>query len=110
MITKNDLEEAIAECQGARSPNANTCIKLASYYVIKDHLEKSELPVVRLPYAEGNSYDAGSRKYRSDTQFGKAIEHADDYDVMQTIDELLETLRVLQPRLYDAFIRKITAL
>ena len=34
MITEQDLLEAIAECQGQRNPNANTCIKLAAYYII----------------------------------------------------------------------------
>ena len=38
MITEKDLQEAIAECQGERSPNASTCIKLAAFYTIKEHL------------------------------------------------------------------------
>lgn len=35
MIKLEDLEEAIAECQGQRNPNADTCIKLAAFYTIK---------------------------------------------------------------------------
>lgn len=38
MITEHDLQEAIAECQGERNPNAQTCIKLAAFYTIRDHL------------------------------------------------------------------------
>ncbi len=38
MITEHDLQEAIAECQGKRNPDANTCIKLAAFYTIKEHL------------------------------------------------------------------------
>ena len=38
MITEKDLQEAIAECEGQRNPNANTCVKLAAFYIIKDHL------------------------------------------------------------------------
>ena len=38
MITENDLQEAIAECEGVRNPTANTCLKLAAFYTIKDKL------------------------------------------------------------------------
>ena len=44
MITKQDLLEAIAECQGVRDPRANTAIKLAAFYTILDHLEYDERP------------------------------------------------------------------
>ena len=43
MITEEELQEAIAECQGQRNPNANTCLKLASYLTILDH-QKAEEP------------------------------------------------------------------
>ena len=42
MIKEEDLQEAIAECQGVRNPNANTCLKLASYYTILDHTKEEE--------------------------------------------------------------------
>ena len=42
MITEKDLQDAIAECQGERKPNANTCIKLAAYFTIYDHLFPKE--------------------------------------------------------------------
>ena len=38
MITEKDLRAAIAECQGARNPNATTCIKLAAFYTILNNL------------------------------------------------------------------------
>ena len=38
MITEKDLQEAIAECQGQRNPNANTCIKLAAYLTIQKEM------------------------------------------------------------------------
>ena len=44
MITLDDLEAAIAECEGERNPNANTCIKLAAYYTILN--EKQGKPPV----------------------------------------------------------------
>ena len=48
MITEKDLRAAIAECQGARNPNASTCIKLAAFYTILNNLypEQKEEAVV----------------------------------------------------------------
>ena len=106
MITRQELQEAIAECQGQRNPNASTCLKLASFYTIMDHLEeKTATPV---EYSQGYSYDAPV--YESGTEFGRAILGKDQNEVIEAIDELMETLRVFQPKLYSAFIRKITAL
>ena len=38
MITEKDLQEAIAEGQGQRNPNANTCIKLAAFLTIRKEM------------------------------------------------------------------------
>ena len=52
MITEMDLQEAIAECQGKRNPNADTCIKLAAFYIIKArrihmHWVKVLMPILK---------------------------------------------------------------
>lgn len=107
MITEKDLQEAIAECKGARNPNASTCIKLAAYLTIQRELygekeEKAEIPLY--------SYDKGSVdtvSYYSETEFAKEIEGRNADDIWQIIDELMTTLQVIQPRLYEAVMRKI---
>ena len=38
LIREQDLREAIAECQGKRNPDANTCIKLAAYFTILQNM------------------------------------------------------------------------
>jgi len=105
VITENDLHEAIAECYGQRNPNANTCVKLASFLTILDHLQKEQEEPVR----SGYSYDPPEKiAYYSDTEFGQAVSGMQADDVMQIMDELLETLRLMHPKLYHAFMRKIT--
>lgn len=107
MITEYDLQEAIAECQGVRNPNANTCIKLAAFLTIQKELygekdEKAEVPLY--------SYDPAPTEtisYYSDTEFAKLIEGRNPDDIWPIIDELMTTVQVVQPRLYDAVIRKI---
>lgn len=102
MITEHDLHEAIAECQGQRNPNANTCIKLAAYYIILEHLEPKE---------EGYSYSPPPvptvSHYTSDTDFGRAVEGKDLDELLPLIDEIMSALSVIQPRMYDAVMRKL---
>lgn len=116
MITEQDLIEAIAECQGERNPNANTCIKLAAYYTIKNELfgKPEQLPVVADNATSGYSYaDAPAEPvettidYYSDTDFSRAIDGRPSADIWPIMDELMSTLQVLQPRLYDSVMRRL---
>lgn len=104
MITEKDLLEAIAECQGTRDPKANTCIKLASYYTILDHISKKEEP-------EPPIYSFASRSdivnYYGSSEFAKIIEGRDSDEVWEVMDELMSTLQVVNPRLYASVIRKL---
>lgn len=111
MIREEELLDAIAECQGTRNPNANTCIKLASFYTILDHIKKPDEPASR-EYMHAYSFDTPTVQsdYKSDSEFGRIVQEKNANDVLKTIDELMETLRMMQPRLYDAFMRKLTAL
>ena len=98
MITENDLRQAIAECQGERNPNANTCIKLAAYYTIQDHIGMPDNP--------GNSYAAAESQagdgitYQSDTAFSRAVYGKNANDVLAIVDDLMDALQALCPRLY----------
>lgn len=104
MITEKDLHEAIAECQGVRNPNANTCLKLASFYTILDHM--TEQPKYSVQY----SYDAGPVErfgYVGDSEFLQSVQGMNTSDVMGLMDELMSTLQVMQPKLYNGVMRKI---
>lgn len=110
MITIEDLQEAIAECQGVRNPNAGTCIKLAAFYIIKDHMEGKE-PETR---PDGYSYreppdeaDEVMIGYESGTEFSEAINGQDPFRIWPIMDELMSAVQVLNPRLYAATMRKI---
>lgn len=114
MITEHDLMEAIAECQGERNPNANTCIKLAAFYTIRNELFGKPEPVVA-ENATDYSYAAApaepvenSIDYYSDTDFSRAIDGRDPADIWPIIDELVSTIQVIQPRLYDTFMRRLS--
>ena len=96
MITKQDLDAAILECNGMQKPNSKTCIMLAAFYTIRDHLypDKNDNadPEPIMPRLEGGYSYAASR---------------DQIEILAIIDELMETLRVINPRLYMSVMRRI---
>lgn len=108
MITEKELQEAIAECQGVRNPNANTCLKLASYYTILDHVAPNDQKI-QAPVIQGYSYDAPV-EYDSESEFMRAVKGISEYDRMALFDELMSTLQLMNPRLYKAVIRKTATL
>jgi hypothetical protein len=104
LITERDLQEAIAECQGERSPNANTCIKLASYFTIQDHL--FGVPDSSASFsAAPESLPCEGITYQSNTDFSRAVYGKNADDVLAIVDGLMDTLQVLCPRLYRITMR-----
>jgi hypothetical protein len=86
LITRKDLEEAIAKCQGQKNPTANTCIKLAAYYTILDHTP------------DDSSYSYSSNP--SNSEFMRLIKSRNVGDALFVIDDMMEELQVINPKLY----------
>lgn len=103
MITEKDLQEAIAECQGQRNPNANTCMKLAAYYTIKDHLFNKP-QAVSYSYAPGPSETVN---VSDDSEFLKVVNGKNLDEVFSVMDELMATINVINPRLYEGVMAKL---
>ena len=82
-----DINESIYELESGAT-SYDSCHKLASLYVVKDPLEPA--PVVN--YSQGYSQ--------------KDLTPNRD-KVMDIFSELLETIKVTQPRLYECVMRKL---
>lgn len=105
MITEKDLQEAIAECKGQRNPNASTCIKLAAFLTIKREMYGGE---VDQETPQMYSYAPPPEiEYNSGTEFSDMIKGMELDRLLPVIDELMTTLKILHPRLYDGVIGKI---
>ena len=109
MITRHDLEEAIAECQGQRNPTANTCLKLAAFYTIRKELFGEEKEAERPMYSYAPPPEEFMERY-GDSEFLDAVEGKPLDSVMRIMDELMESMQVLQPRIYDSVMRKVSSL
>lgn len=113
MITEHDLKEAIAECEGQRNPSANTCLKLAAFYTIKDKMypepdmETGTEPVF-YSRATGPKIPEGKVETQSDTEFSRLIDGMDYTQLIPVVDELMTTLQAIMPRLYNGVMRKLS--
>lgn len=116
MITKQDLQAAIAECQGERDPNANTCIKLAAYFTILNAMyPEQEVPIQPPTTVEpltGYSYQSAPTAENtitidSDSEFAESIEGRPQSEVWPILDEFVGTIQILNKPLYNALIRKL---
>lgn len=104
MITRQDLDAAIAECVGERDPTSNTCIKLAAYIIIRNELYP-DVPVTSEQTAYSYSGDS-SVHLNSGSDFATAVEGLPADSVWAVVDELAQTVKILQPRIYRATLRK----
>ena len=114
MITLHDLDTAIAKCQGEEHPNANTCIKLAAFYTIKEAMfgnpDESSDTITDRGYSNAAPPEDAPETYvdfNSGTDFSRAIDGKEAYPVWEVMDELLTVLQATNPRLFDGVMRKI---
>lgn len=108
LITKEDLEAAIAECQGERNPNAQTCIKLAAYYTILENvMPKNDFGASYAPAP--TVIDTGERyvDYQRGTELSKLIYGKDALPVWEVMDELMQAVKMLMPPLYNGTVEKL---
>ena len=96
LITRKDLLDAIEKCQGQKNPNANTCIKLAAYYTILDHTP------------EDSGYSYASKP--SNSEFMRIIKSKNLDDVLFAMDEMMEELQAVAPKLYYQTMERVQSL
>lgn len=102
MITKQELEEAIAECESMPS-SYQSCEKLAVFYTVYRYLYGTE---------NAHSEVIPPCKYITekygDSEFLTAVTDKKEKSVFGVIDELMSTLQIVNPKLYNATLTKIT--
>lgn len=109
MIREEDLREAIAECEGVRSPSASTCLKLASYYAILDHKFGRSDPEQGQNQSQ-YSYASQSEIPFGDTELSRVIEKKGMSTCYPIIEETIEAMSVVVPKLHQAMLRKLDSL
>ena len=100
MITKNELIRTIQELEGSPQSYQN-CEKLATFYLIYDHLySQKDAPEVR------TSQEVTIGQH-GDSEFLQAAAGTEAAKAWEIIDELMEILKRLQPRLYNSVLNQL---
>lgn len=105
MISEKELLDAIDECQYKLPNTFSTCEKLAVFYTILDHLKKAEdsYMMSRDPEPETVIGDYG------ESEFYLAVQGKDSKKVWSIFGELMDALKVLNPKLYSRTIERLIA-
>ena len=114
MITEKEIEQAIKEC--LREPvTGNKRAVLADLIIIQDYLfgETTQAQEAPQPHPM-RSYSALPMEQvenyiqtNGDSEFLRAVDGRKSDKVWKLIDELVEAVKILHPRMYTAFIDKV---
>lgn len=98
MPTKEDLLEAIKECQ-QKELTYNTCEKLATFYILLNYLYPSKEDGYSFSYSEITTFPnfEGS-------EFKQAIAGKDIEKVVDVLDEHMNMIQLLFPKEYNKII------
>lgn len=105
MITLREVEDAICEMEAVPDANFETCRKLAVFYILRDYMGGG-LPSLGYSAADSPREKIGNH---GDTEFLGIVAGRDPDGVWSVLDELMETLRITNPRLYDGVMRRLDA-
>ena len=97
MVTERELLDVLRECESASSSFQN-CEKLAVFHALNDKY-----------FADDAETRVKTPEIRpvSDSEFMTLIAGKDWSSLLAILDELMDTVKILQPRLYDAVMQKL---
>ena len=114
MITEKEIAQAIEECM--REPvTGNKRSVLADLIIIQDYLfgepmqaQEAPPPIPRQSYSAPPMEQVETYiETNGDSEFLKAIDGRKADKVWKLIDELVEAVKILHPRMYTTFIDKV---
>ncbi len=101
MISQRELLKAIEECE----KNVNSfqgCEKLSALYTVYDHLYGQPVEYTNIHTETETIIETDG-----DNDFLKAINGKSAVKIWNIVSELMESVKLIQPRLYDAVMQKI---
>lgn len=101
VISQRELLKAIEECE----KNVNSfqgCEKLSALYTVYDHLYGQPIE-----YANIHTETESIIEVNGDNEFLKAVNGKEAGKMWEIMSELMESVKLIQPRLYEAVMQKI---
>ncbi len=110
MVTLRELEEAIRECEAAPA-NYTNCTKLAVLYTVRHYMYGGDPPpensTYSIPLPTPPEPKENVVPEYGDSEFYQAIAGMPSEKAWRVMSELMETLHIVNTRLYDGVIRKL---
>ena len=100
MPTREELIEAIEKYQ-QEEPTYQNCERILVFTLMLDRYYGNE------PMVAGYSSKMAQNRYSSESEFMKVAEKIDESHLFAVLDDLFDTLRVLNPRLYESCMMKL---
>ena len=113
MITEKEVAQAIEQCM-QEPVTGNKRAVLADLIIIQDYLFGEPTRAQEVPHMPTQSYSAPPMEQveiyvetNGDSEFLKAFDGRKAERVWKLIDELVEAVKILHPRMYTTFIDKV---
>lgn len=100
MLSKNELLKAIDELEDS-APTFQNCQKMATFYTLLNAMYRSGNEQQVTTVREEVIGDHG------DSEFLRMLDGMPSDMAWAIVDELMDAVRVLQPRLYDSVMRRL---
>ena len=105
-----EIEWAISELEGKESTESGYALLAALYTCRNEMLGLSSTPPQIAAYSEAVSPATERLDLYGDSDFLRAVAGKDPASALAVMDELMETLCVVNPRAYDSVMRKLARL
>ena len=111
MLDPKEIDIEIARLEYGES-SYPAYAKLATLYTIKNHMNRAEAKQrePRQAYSLAAAPESAYTDRYGGSEFLREIEGRDQESVFAIIDDLIDTLRVTNPRVYNGVLRKIRAI
>ena len=104
MIRREDLLEAIAECEGIKHPTSTTCIKLAAYYTILNQMQDAAEPTAKM---SDYSFRSAPEIPFSESEFSQLVKAKGIEKAFPILEEAMQALYVCNERMYKGIMRQL---
>lgn len=108
MLDMKEIDAAIAELESTKT-NFSNCSKLATLYTVREHAGRADR-AYETSYSTAAPPETRETGRYGDSEFLRAVENKDMGSAWKVMDELMDTLQVVNKRVYDNVLKKIERL
>ena len=106
MLDKQEVHSEIEALENKENHSAAVIARLASLYTIRDHLDAGD-QTYDLSYSRAASSEQTQIGLYGGSDFLQALAGKDSATAWAVMDELMDTLKVVNIRVYNSVLRKI---